>query len=127
MKTQQQAEREEQQRIKNLVLKYDLRDDNDQENGEFISLPSSYGPLSTRNPNTKGDSGLERQHPSHSRIDKSSNTRSGQRARKLQMSDVDWYDSTSRSSRKFSSSKPSGPASQNNFQGPFSRKGERTG
>ena len=34
MKTQQQAEREEQQRIKNLVLKYDLRDDETQDQGE---------------------------------------------------------------------------------------------
>jgi regulator of nonsense transcripts 2 len=31
MKTQQQAEREEQQRIKNLVLNYDLRDGEDQD------------------------------------------------------------------------------------------------
>src|SRR5206468_1785073 len=34
MKTQQQAEREEQQRIKNLVLNYDLRDDSEQNDGE---------------------------------------------------------------------------------------------
>lgn len=31
MKTQQQAEREEQQRIKNLVLNYDLQQSDDQE------------------------------------------------------------------------------------------------
>jgi len=31
MKNQQQAEREEQQRIKNLVLNYDLRESEDQD------------------------------------------------------------------------------------------------
>lgn len=68
MKTQQQAEREEQQRIKNLVLNYDLGDDNDVNDG----------------PNEKRNS-------SHRDIrgDKNSN-RSGFRARKLQLSDVDW-------------------------------------
>ncbi|KHJ34062.1 putative mif4g domain-containing protein [Erysiphe necator] len=69
MKSQQQAEREEQQRIKNLVLNYDLCDGDDQEGIEKI--------------NTKD----------YTRLDKSSNNRSGQRARKLQLSDVDWYDS----------------------------------
>jgi len=64
MKTQQQAEREEQQRIKSLVLNYDLRD------GEELD-------------------GLENKQTAI-RPDKSSNNRSGQRARKLQLSDVDW-------------------------------------
>ena len=36
MRTQQQAEREEQQRIKNLVLNYDLTDD--QQDGEEPSF-----------------------------------------------------------------------------------------
>lgn len=66
MKTQQQAEREEQQRIKSLVLNYDLQDADDQE------------------------SQLEKQTFSHSRINKSADNRSGQRSRKLQLSDVDW-------------------------------------
>lgn len=35
MRSQQQAEREEQQRIKNLVLNYDLRE-NDGEEGESL-------------------------------------------------------------------------------------------
>lgn len=35
MRSQQQAEREEQQRIKNLVLNYDLRE-NDGEEGECL-------------------------------------------------------------------------------------------
>lgn len=67
MRTQQEAERAEQQRIKNLVLNYDLRDDNETD-------------------------GLDKQHNPYNvpRIDKASNNRSTQRARKLQLSDVDW-------------------------------------
>lgn len=65
MKTQQQAEREEQQRIKNLVLNYDLRESEDLDGHE----KSSY-------------------HPNRS--DKSSKERGGQRVRRLQLSDVDW-------------------------------------
>ena len=38
MKSQQAAEREEQQRIKNLVLNYDLRDENDQHDGSLHNL-----------------------------------------------------------------------------------------
>ncbi|WPB00972.1 uncharacterized protein RHO25_005592 [Cercospora beticola] len=64
MRSQQEAERAEQQRIKNLVLNYDLT--NDQEDGAFESLHN--GP----------------------RYDKSGNTRSKQRARKLQLGDIDW-------------------------------------
>lgn len=63
-KHQREAEREEQQRIKNLVLNYDLRDGNDQD-------------------------GLERHNASHLR-DKAGTNRSSHRARKLQLSDVDW-------------------------------------
>ncbi|RKF81397.1 Regulator of nonsense transcripts 2 [Golovinomyces cichoracearum] len=69
MKSQQQAEREEQQRIKNLVLNYDLRDGDEQEGLEKVTAIS------------------------YTRLDKSSNNRSSQRVRKLQLSDVDWYDS----------------------------------
>lgn len=35
MRNQQQAEREEQQRIKNLVLNYDLRE-NDEQDGKLL-------------------------------------------------------------------------------------------
>jgi regulator of nonsense transcripts 2 len=88
MKTQQAAEREEQQRIKNLVLNYDLRD------GEEQDGDSQLAPL-LPNPNIhKENAGLEKAAGlSHARPDKSGNNRSGQRARKLQLSDVDWYDS----------------------------------
>ncbi|RQM07904.1 hypothetical protein DH86_00000785 [Scytalidium sp. 3C] len=68
MKTQQAAEREEQQRIKNLVLNYDLtRDGEDQDGLDSAPSPLGYG-----------------------RADKFNNTRGGQRSRKLQLSDVDW-------------------------------------
>ncbi|KAK3324231.1 armadillo-type protein [Cercophora scortea] len=69
MKTQQQAEKEEQRRIKNLVLNYDLRENED------------------------GD-GNEKPNPHyHNRADaRTGKERIGQRVRKLQLSDVDWYD-----------------------------------
>ncbi|KAF7872331.1 hypothetical protein EAF04_003254 [Stromatinia cepivora] len=68
MKSQQAAEREEQQRIKNLVLNYDLND-GDEQDGFDKSATTTF-----------------------SRSDKSGSNRSGQRSRKLQLSDVDWYD-----------------------------------
>ncbi|KAI0890310.1 ARM repeat-containing protein [Annulohypoxylon maeteangense] len=65
MKTQQQAEREEQQRIKNLVLNYDLRENEDTDGHD--------------------------KSPYHlNRPDKSTKERGGQRVRRLQLSDVDW-------------------------------------
>jgi regulator of nonsense transcripts 2 len=45
MKSQQEAEREEQRRIKNLVLNYDLRDDNDPHDGTFALDPIYQRPL----------------------------------------------------------------------------------
>ncbi|KAL7805950.1 ARM repeat-containing protein [Trichoderma aethiopicum] len=63
MKTQQQAEREEQQRIKNLVLNYDLQQSDDQ---DVNDRPTTFY---------------------HNRVDKPNK---GQRVRKLQLSDVDW-------------------------------------
>lgn len=65
MKSQQQAEREEQQRIKNLVLNYDLQQ---AEEPESQDKPTTFY---------------------HNRIDRSGKDR-GQRVRKLQLSDVDW-------------------------------------
>ncbi|KAM5348482.1 hypothetical protein ACJ41O_008306 [Fusarium nematophilum] len=66
MKNQQQAEREEQQRIKNLVLNYDLQQNEDQDGGN--ERPATYY---------------------HNRLERSNKDR-GQRSRKLQLSDVDW-------------------------------------
>lgn len=86
MKTQQAAEREEQQRIKNLVLNYDLREGDDLDGD---SLPASFSLGHNIN---AYKAGLEKAAGSYPRPDKSSNNRSGQRARKLQLSDVDWYD-----------------------------------
>ena len=86
MKTQQAAEREEQQRIKNLVLNYDLRDGEDQDGDSLL-------PSLLPNPNIhRQDAGIDKAAATnHTRPDKSGNNRSGQRARKLQLSDVDWY------------------------------------
>ncbi|KAK4130777.1 ARM repeat-containing protein [Trichocladium antarcticum] len=71
MINQRQVAKEEQQRIKNLVLNYDLRD------------------------NEEPDAGNEKPaaHHHHNRPDiRSGKERGGQRVRKLQLSDVDWYD-----------------------------------
>ena len=91
MRTQQQAEREEQQRIKNLVLNYDLREneERDQDGDTYLS------PLA-RNPNIHNNStsGHEKQPYHPNRLDRSGKERGGQRARRLQLSDVDWYDKT---------------------------------
>ncbi|OJD31971.1 nonsense-mediated mrna decay factor [Diplodia corticola] len=139
MRTQQEAERAEQQRIKNLVLNYDLRDENEsdgdtnfpltpnlnkrqhtlfqqrrgsrrsnksssQSGNRFLasSRPNNTGSTNTQQSNKNGNvnvydnttGGLEKQHNPYNvpRIDKASNNRSTQRARKLQLSDVDWYD-----------------------------------
>ncbi|KAI0482880.1 hypothetical protein GGR56DRAFT_212746 [Xylariaceae sp. FL0804] len=76
MKNQQQAEREEQQRIKNLVLNYDLRENEDaDDNLGHERLPSYQS----------------------NRADRSNRDRGGQRVRRLQLSDVDWYERTQRS------------------------------
>jgi len=90
MKSKQQEEREEQQRIKNLVLNYDLRDENDNDG----DTPFLYSLQPNRNrKHTETDQGLEKQHSPYiqPRIDKAGNNRSNQRARKLQLSDVEWY------------------------------------
>lgn len=86
MKSQQQAEREEQQRIKNLVLNYELHDGEDQDGDS--KLPPIQPNMNIHTEQT----GIEKINSSHARPDKSGNNRNGQRARKLQLSDVDWYD-----------------------------------
>ncbi len=113
MKSQQAAEREEQQRIKNLVLNYDLRED-DQHDGIPNGLPC--GPIMQppleRNPNTNGlNLGHDHYNPSLSRAEKSG--RHAPRARRLNLSDVDWYGTkrtlpnrAKRENEKFKSSHP---------------------
>jgi len=86
MKSQQQAEREEQQRIKSLVLNYELHDGDDQEGDSALQ------PIQPNMNIHREKTGIEKINSSHTRPDKSGNNRSGQRTRKLQLSDVDWYD-----------------------------------
>ncbi|WEW57146.1 mRNA decay protein [Emydomyces testavorans] len=85
MRSQQQAEREEQQRIKNLVLNYDLGE-NDLNDGEADNSPPKVL-LLNKDINTKGHKGNEKR--GSSRPEKA-NAGRGFRARKLQLSDVDW-------------------------------------
>lgn len=89
MKHQQQAEKEEQQRIKNLVLNYDLRDSEDQDGELNFATPHP-----SSNVHTLSTPGSER--PSsfhHNRFNDKAGKLAGQRARKLQLSDVaDWYE-----------------------------------
>lgn len=132
MKTQKEAERAEQQRIKNLVLSYDPDSSSDQTgiahdlhfdyfsqtNPNLPQRSSGFphlvplGPLEVithaHNKSSKGLGG-EKHGASHHQhnvslhqtstnnatarpADKSGANRSGHRARKLQLSDVDWYD-----------------------------------
>ena len=131
MKTKKEAERAEQQRIKNLVLNYDLQDSNAEQTGtdngiylNYFSQPNPNIPLvsvhtNTHNALSEGPGGVGEKHgashhqhnvslhPSSSTpnntnprpADKSGTNRSGQRARKLQLSDVDWYEQKPGSSR----------------------------
>ncbi|KAK5538319.1 mRNA decay protein [Exophiala sp. CCFEE 6169] len=121
MKSQQAAEREEQQRIKNLVLNYDLRED-DQHDG--IPNDSPYGPIVQtplqRNSYTKRPkSGLDHYNPPLSRAEKSG--RFAPRSRRLNLSDVDWYGTKnapargpgSRSENRTASASPARKQSQN--------------
>jgi len=85
MKSQQAAEREEQQRIKSLVLKYDLREGEEQDGDTQLE------PLHLNTNVHNSTIGIDKVATANARPDKSSNNRSGQRARKLQLSDVDWY------------------------------------
>lgn len=93
MKSQQAAEREEQQRIKNLVL--NLHEENDQQHDGTKDDPwflSSRGlfnePLLDGNPNTKGlKLGPESHHGGSNR-----SRRNRPQVRKLNLNDVDWYD-----------------------------------
>jgi regulator of nonsense transcripts 2 len=92
MKSQQQADREEQQRIKNLVLSYDPGD-TEQTDGEDALSSVTQEPFSIqRNPNTKtkakNSKGFEKR-TTQTRMEKPS--RAQFRARRLQLSDVDWY------------------------------------
>ena len=122
MKTQKEAEREEQQRIKNHILNLDLQDPSTDNTGTALHL--FFDPFISPNPNLSkrrtpmvpldtnrsahndflegmGASEKHQHNPSLGRAssnnaakaaEKSSSNRRGDRARKLQLSDVDWYD-----------------------------------
>ena len=120
MKNQKEAERAEQQRIKNLVLNYDLQGATADQSG--IDNDLYFDPFAHPNPNfprianahvsaSQGLGGERHQHNASLQqsagnnanarpADKSGSSRSGQRARKLQLSDVDWYDRRTGSSRR---------------------------
>ncbi|KAF2713377.1 nonsense-mediated mRNA decay factor [Pleomassaria siparia CBS 279.74] len=117
MRSKQQAEKEEQQRIKNLVLNYDLRDDNDAE-GES---PFHFLQPNTNRKRTETSQGLDKTHNHYAqpRLDKAGNNRSHQRARKLQLSDVNWYGNSSSSSSQSQSSR-SRSAQSRSSSTPFS-------
>lgn len=120
MKSQKEAERAEQQRIKNLVLNYDLHESNADQTGTDNHLYLNY--FSQPNPNIKikspaeilahklsqGPGVVDKHGPSHQNAtvhqssppananprpaDRPGASRSSQRGRKLQLSDVDWYE-----------------------------------
>ena len=128
MKSQQEAERAEQQRIKNLVLNYELQDTTDHDGtsnnlySHYFSNPNpnlpKHFPRNSSTPSTtnsvahhhaEGLGGGEKHGASHHQhnaslhqstpnhavarpSEKAGTTRGGQRARKLQLSDVDWYE-----------------------------------
>lgn len=97
MRNKQQAAREEQQRIKNLVLNYDLRDDDTDGDTPFLY---ALQPNSNRI-RTETFQGLDKTHNPYAqpRLDKAGSNRSNQRARKLQLSDVNWYETPCHLSR----------------------------
>lgn len=120
MKNQKEAERAEQQRIKNLVLNYDLQGSTADQSGTDSEL--YFDPFVHPNPNfpaiaiahsstSEGLGGERHQHNASLQqatannanarpAEKSGSSRSGQRARKLQLSDVDWYDRRTGSTRR---------------------------
>lgn len=87
MRNQQQAEKEEQQRIKNLVLNYDLRENEDQD-GDRARRPLILNASTHKSQPTGNDKPASSYH--HNRAERPGKDRGGGRVRKLQLSDVDW-------------------------------------
>lgn len=85
---QRQAAKEEQQRIKNLVLNYDLRENEEQDGEEHLN---PHGPSINIHSISAGHEKAPSHHH-HNRLDNRPGKERGQRVRKLQLSDVDWYD-----------------------------------
>ena len=92
MRSKQQAEREEQQRIKSLVLNYNEARDDVDDTGES-SFPYALSPNPNRKQRTDTQQVSDKTPNPYAqpRIDKAGSNRSNQRARKLQLSDVNWY------------------------------------
>lgn len=84
MKTQQQAEKEEQQRIKNLVLNYDLRE-SEEPDGDTTTNPL----LPNANIHNTMKAGHEKTTTFH--INRPESKGKSQRIRRLEMNDLDWY------------------------------------
>ncbi|KAI1431578.1 MIF4G domain-containing protein [Xylaria sp. CBS 124048] len=96
MKNQQQAEREEKQRIKDLVLNYDLRENEDPDGDTLLSALKSNPHVHRSN-----NAGHEKFPTYHAnRGEKTNKERGGQRYRRLQLSDVDWYAHTHKPDKK---------------------------
>lgn len=103
MKTQQQAEREEQQRIKNLVLNYDLRESEDHD-GDTTMSPFLLNP----NIHNNSIAGHEKTTTFHiNRPEKQGKDRGAQRVRRLEMNDLDWYDNTRKDNHRPAEASPS--------------------
>lgn len=83
MRSQQAADREEQQRIKNLVLNYEAANE-----PEPVESMSPHYELNSISPNR--NKAFEKRIPTNQRVDKSAANRSAFRSRKLQLSDVNW-------------------------------------
>lgn len=110
MKTQQEAERAEQQRIKNLVLNLNESQDNGDSDGtddDFFLQPnpnlnSKLCQRSNAHSKSEGIIGEKHQfnapiqqtvhHPNARSSERPSGGRGGHRAKKLQLNDIDWYD-----------------------------------
>ena len=90
MKSQQAAEREEQQRIKNLVLNYDLGEEDQHDGIEAPPLLPIVQPALKSKKFAKDipEIGYEHSFSSLSRAERQSRA---PRARRLNLSDVDWY------------------------------------
>lgn len=91
MKSQQAAEREEQQRIKTLVLNYDLHDDDQHDGTETIFLAPIVQPkLDSRKKFAKCITTTGYDHVPQT-LSRAERTGRAPRARRLNLSDVDWY------------------------------------
>jgi regulator of nonsense transcripts 2 len=90
MRNKQQADKEEQQRIKSLVLNYNEARDDGEETGD-LPFHYTFQPNNNRK-HTETCEVLDKTPNPYAqpRLDKAGHNRSNQRARKLQLSDVNW-------------------------------------